>query len=213
MVEQDLLHPSTTVHWEEYFGRVSERGVISSECVLWNKKLCVGIVDRENFGYDGDWTTAQLYPKLLVFSPDCNWWKTIHTVPISYFALTTYCSKLVLVGGKETELTITNKLWVSEDGSHWQPSLPPMPTKRFSSVAVNVGSPGHLVVVGGMLDYGTPLDTVEVLQGEQWSTLQPLPLKYVDIRHTVHNGNLFLVGRHHQHLRHFPVSCEHSDRW
>ena len=70
---------------------------------------------------------------------------------------------------------ITNKLWTSDTGIIWHPSLPPMPTRRYHSVAVNIGSDPECLVVAGGTNGSMNLDTVEVLVGEQWSTLERLP--------------------------------------
>ena len=41
------------------------------------------------------------------------------------YGISTYRSQLVLVGGlDQTTEQPTNKLWVSDDGNKWEPSLP-----------------------------------------------------------------------------------------
>lgn len=191
-MQADPLHPLATILWEKCC-TVPGEGQVHSECVLWNSKIYVGLVHKGSKTDAGDeiWT-----PKLLVFSSDVTSWEVITTLPIREFALTTYRSKLVLVGGRDQRSFVTNKLWTSDDATNWQPSLPPMPTKRFSPVAVNIGTPEYLVVLGGMTNIPSIncLAAVEVLVEEQWFKLWPLPLSYYNIRHTLHNGNLFIIG-------------------
>ena len=75
-------------------------------------------------------------------------------------ALTTYKSKLVLVGGAIGNSDIaTNELWLSGDGGKtWSQDLPPMPTKRTFPSAVSTEE--CLIVLGG---YGPRDKAVEIL--------------------------------------------------
>lgn len=124
------------------------------------------------------------------------------SVPVECFALTHYHSQLVLVGGVRPDTKDpTNELWVSADGSNWQPLLPPMKVKRYSASAVNTGSPECLVVAGGCLAYvaHNPDDLwvtiVEVLLNEEWFTVQPFPRATLPLpRSFIHNGTLIITG-------------------
>lgn len=96
---------------------------------------------------------------------------------MSSSTLTTYHSKLVLVGGMFAQGPIyyVDTLLVSSDGTDWQPSLPPMPTKRGLVTAVNTGSPEILLVAGGWCDREILFAPVEILLEDQWSVIEPLP--------------------------------------
>lgn len=119
---------------------------------------------------------------------------TVSTTPTSIYALTTYHSRLVLVGGLDTStLKVTNKLWVSDEGVDWDTSLPPMPTRRALSSAINTGSPQYLVVAGGRVGVRVETDVVEVFAHEQWSTVQPLPYPCYGMSSTLHNGSWYLI--------------------
>ncbi len=122
---------------------------------------------------------------------DLTSWTTL-TTPTYCYALTTYHSQLVLVGGREVVTNqITNELVTSDTGRNWQPSLPPMPTKRYRSSAINVGTPECLVVAGGYDAHYNCLVTVELLQEWQWSTVQPLPKQCYVMRSALHDGKLY----------------------
>ena len=69
-----------------------------------------------------------------------------------------------------------------------------MPTKRFWSSAVNTKSPEYLVVAGGRGADDEDLDTVEILVGEQWVTVQPLPQKCWRMESVIHGGYLYFLG-------------------
>ena len=93
--------------------------------------------------------------------------------PSKGYGISTYRSQLVLVGGLDpTTQQATNKVWVSDDGSKWESSLPPLPTARKDPLVVNTGSPEYLIVIGA------EERNVDVLMGEQWMSAQPLQ-KYV----------------------------------
>ncbi len=153
---------------------------------MLHDKLCVLDTDR---------------PELYISSLDnLSSWTTVET-PTHSSALTTYHSQLVLIGGREaSSYEVTNKLWISEQDAimNWQSSLlPPMPTRRCDSSAVTTGTPESIIVAGGLRGH-TYLDTVEALVQEQWSTCQPLPGPCYDMRSTIHNGKLYLMGGAYQ---------------
>ena len=136
----------------------------------------------------------------------------------NYSALATFHSQLVLVGGNRPNFReVVNSVWVSSDGTDWQPSLPPMPTSRRSVTAVNAGgTPECLIVAGGIGNARQKLRTVEVLLEDQWFTVEPLPFPCCySNTYTVpfssecalHNGNLFFkTDRYDGH--HFLVHCK-----
>ena len=71
-------------------------------------------------------------------STDLNSWTPLPKLPVISGTLTTYRSKLVLVGGMNlSTYETTNKLWSLSEAGVWQESLPPMPTKRCKSGVVS----------------------------------------------------------------------------
>ena len=123
-------------------------------------------------GSDSDNTTLWRYGE---------WFQSQPNVPVSDFGLTTFRSRLVLVGGFELAMgMVTNKLWSSEDGTNWHEMLPPMRVKRIYSSAVSVGDPECLVVAGGSTkddsEAYSRIGAVEVLVKDQWFMVQPLPV-------------------------------------
>lgn len=154
----------------------------SAQCVVLHGKL-----------YVGGGLAYRNQTKLFITS-DLNSW-THTTTPASLYALTTYHSQLVLVGGIEIPANvITNKLWVRCENGKWNQSLPPMPTKRKLSSAFNTGGiPDYMVIAGGVGVDGH-VSVVEVLVEEQWSIVQSLPELRSISNFAFHNGNLCLVG-------------------
>ena len=157
-----------------------------AQCVLLQDKI-----------YVGGWGVPSLESafSLFISSTDLNSWSQV-TTPTRYYGLTTYHSQVVLVGGIEHDTDmVTNKLWTLKGGMNWQPSLPPMPTSRYHSSALNTGSPECLVVSGGVANGGERVNVVEILKDNEWSSVQPLPKACHTLKSTLHKGRLYTMGR------------------
>ena len=131
---------------------------------------------------------------LHISSTNLHSWTTT-TLPYCYMSLTTYQDKLVAVGGRHPSThEVTDQLLTSATGEDWQPSLPPMPTKRYSTSSVSAGSPEVIVVAGGRGSDEGELHTVEVLQGDHWSTAHTLPAPCYSMQSSLHEGNFYFTG-------------------
>lgn len=134
------------------------------------------------------------HAKLYVSSTEIASWSVLAT-PTYYFALTTYQSQLVLAGGMDVSTQeVTNQLLTSSNGKSWQPTLPPMPTKRISCSAITTRNPECIVVAGGERSDYIPSGSVEVYLEHNWSTVQALPRKFYDIKFTLHYTKIYLMG-------------------
>lgn len=146
----------------------------------------------------GRFLSSGNYAKLFRSSTDLKSWTTLST-PSYWFALTTYLSQLVLIGGIEvSSKQITSKLWTSDNGSKWKSSLPSMPMARSFASAVTVGDPECLVVAGGEKQDHTPSTVVEVFAKNAWSSLQSLPKRCYDLKFSCHNDVLHVMGGYGQ---------------
>ena len=158
----DILHPLATLEWEERPSLPVE--MYNAQAVFLDGTLHVG----------GGFTEGSLrdYARLFSCKPggDGSW--TATDTPTYYYALTTYDSHLLLVGGKEySSKQITNKIYTMIDGE-FKELLPPMKEKRHSTSAVSSGS--VLAVPGGFGESRT-LSSVEVYNNGQWTSGQSLP--------------------------------------
>ena len=138
-----------------------------------------------------------LSSELLVYDFTKDLWKKLYT-PTQWYALTTYHSQLVLVGGRDaTTWKTTNQLWVLDEQCQWIQPLPAMTIKRYQASAVSVGD--YLIVAGGC---GGPcagdLDGVEVYDGNKWRQIQSLPRKCSSMKSALLEGNWYLVGQHYE---------------
>ena len=144
---------------------------------------------------------------LHISSTDLHSWTTT-TLPYKDMSLTTYQSMFVAVGGRHpTTFEPTDLLFTSDTGLQWQPSLPPMPTKRSCTSSVSTRSPEVLVVAGGKGSGGRDLNVVELFLGDQWSTAYPLPAPCYSMRSTLHDGNLYFMGGGLQGDTVYTCSC------
>ena len=166
MESLSILHPLSSLEW--------------SDCPI--PALPIAVDDRVQAVLvpgDGD---AKLYLSnelnalrfCSVASNPLKWHHHDLPLKISSYSLTEFCSNLVLVGGY-TENSVTDKVWtLNSKTDDWEVLPAPMPTKRFSAVAVGHGS--YLVVAGGRKS-AEDLTVVEVYDdhSKQWKTVLVLP--------------------------------------
>ena len=192
-----MLHPLATLHWEHC--GVLDLNFEVTYCVALDGIVC--IARNSNFVY-GD---------SLLISTDLHSWK-VAMLPCHGMSLTTYQSKFVAVGGENLVTSdCTNELWTSDTGQDWLPSLPPMPTKRCLTSSIGTTSPECLVVAGGQSSDHRQIYVVEVLQGNQWSIVEPLPSSPssghdIIMNSTLHNGNIYFLA----YYKHCFVTCSLS---
>jgi hypothetical protein len=146
----------------------------------------------------GGWTSQgrRDMARLYIQTPTTDTWSHINT-PVYSFALITYHSQLVLVGGREfvgegRDGPVTNKLWTLTEHDQWRETLPPMTTKRHSASAVEFAD--NILVAGGEDDKGRSVDIVEVYNGHHWAEAQCLPKPCYDIKSAVLNGHWYMMG-------------------
>jgi len=176
-----LLHPRATLEWRQCTNLPV--GMRNAQAVVLNNKVYVGGGDTPDLTTD-----VNIY----TYDPTMDTWETLQS-PTRRSALTTYHNKLLLVGGWEVSTDeTTNQLWVFEEGEQtWTQPLPPMPTRRNGASAVSTQD--HLIVAGGFNNSGT-LNTVEVFDGQQWLTADPLPMSCGYMNSTCHDGHYYLMG-------------------
>ena len=159
--------------------------------------------------------------RLYIYTPTTDTWSKIDT-PVYRFALLTYHSQLVLVGGREyiderRDGLATNKLWTLTGHDQWRETLPPMTTKQHSASAVEFA--GNIFVAGGYDVVGRRTDIVEVYNGHHWTKTQCLPKRNCDMKSTVLNGHWYLMGGveqgkeiYYASLDSLVASCQPSEK-
>ena len=162
-------------------------GMSDAQAVVLGDKVYVG---------GGDNISYHISPAvLLIYNSHDDSWKTLDTPTVNY-ALTTYDSKLVLVGGRDPHNeTITNQLWALDKQGYWTQSFPPMTTGRSRASAVSVDH--YLIVAGGRDQLGL-LDVVEVYDGRYWSKAQSIPKASCSMKSCLLKGIWYLAGGEEQ---------------
>ena len=162
---------------------------------IWNTQAAV-IGDKLYVGGGETPDNFRDDARIYIYCLSANHWDTMDA-PVYHFALTTYHSQLVLVGGwefvGEMPGVLTNKLWTLSKHDELQEVLPPMLTERYSASAID--HEDHLIVAGG----GTVLDllnVVEIYRGKnrQWFSVEPLPKPCSGMKSTVYNKHWYLIG-------------------
>lgn len=179
----DILNPLVTVHREKHNWPGANFKPFS-RCVFFRGNLYVGGMNYTT--YHGEARNV-----LLRFSSDLASCSPTY-VQKELFGLAKYNSQLVLIGGRDKDSRkMCERLLTSEDGLKWEEGvLPPITAPRLTPLAVSIGSPECLLVVGGLLR-----NSVEVLKEGQWSTVEPFPHHttscYSTLRSAIHNGKLY----------------------
>lgn len=189
----DIFHPRCSFSWQH----CSTQSLLGSQpqCVFHHGRIyvstpCEILDDLE----------AEEKQCLHVLSADFTSW-TSYSAPTMMHALATYRNQLVLVGGRDVHsYERTDRLWVSEDGVNWKISLPPLTSRRCLCSAISIDSPEYLVVIGGEEAGGVEVDKVDVLVGDAWMSLQPLPDPASSLRPTLHNGTWHFKQAEDNHI-------------
>ena len=192
-----ILHPLSSLEWEKRPSLAVK--MIDAQAVFLDGTLHVG----------GGYTTGSIRDDALLYSckpgGDGSW--TTTDTPTYYYALTTYDSCLLLVGGKEYPSNqITNKVYTMID-SEFQEVLPPLKEKRRSPSAVSSGS--VLVVAGGLDGSVTrSLSSVEVYNNGQWTYRQSLPSRCYHMKSVLYGDKWILIGGEGQGTKVYCVSLQ-----
>ena len=182
----DLLDPLVSLHWEKRNDLPAE--IRETHSVWLNGKLYVG----------GGGIYGEIDAQLLIYSPSEDSWEVIPT-PTYYYALATYHSQLVLVGGLDPSThKPTSKVWLLEDRS-WvpHPTVPDLPVSTSLSPAVEFGD--YLIVSGSEQDKGST--AMSVFDGHTWLSAQALPERLnqagfiIPIKSAVNGDDWYLSSR------------------
>jgi hypothetical protein len=183
LVQVDILHPLASLEWRECRGPPVNIGGGAHAVWLKDKVYVAGRVTSGGFR-----SAARLY----IYTPATDTWTTLDT-PVYFFALTTYHSQLVLIGGMEyiggnVLEEPSNKLWTLSEDGQWQETLPSMPISCATPSAVSHGD--HLLVI----DADHYPNQIYVYNGHHWASAQHPPQQLCFIKSTIFNGHWYLMG-------------------
>ena len=178
----DILHPRAALDWTYCHKPLWRRGYFPRSCAVLQDKVAI-LTSRHHSSCD----------ILHISSTSLNSWTSV-TLPYQFMSLTTYQSSFVGVGGRDhLSNEPTNELLTSTSGLEWEPSLPPMPVKRYMTSSVSGRYPEALVVAGGRDSQGRKMKVIEVLVGDKWTSLDLLPSPDCGIHSTFHDGKIFFT--------------------
>ena len=185
-----ILYPLASLKWK--ICKSLPVGMCDAQAVWLKDKLYVGGVIAKSFV-----PNDALY--LYVYYPNTDTWCTIDT-PVCWFALATYHSQLVVVGGWEyTDKKAlgwgvpTNKLLVlREDDKLDETLIPPMITERFHASSVEYK--GRILVAGGYR-WEMEISDIEIYDRCQWTKTQfSLPQPCCKMKSAILKGFWYLMG-------------------
>ena len=195
-VQGDILHPLTSLEWQK-----CSRPPDLLHVLLDKAAVCLG----DKVYISGD--------KLYIYTPTTDTW-AVKDTPVRYFALVVYHSQLVLVGGRMTGGSVTNKLWTLDRHNQLKETLPPMTVGRSWASAVEYSN--NIIVAGGWDDQRRD---VEVYNGHHWAIAQSLPIACRGMNSAILNGHWYLTGGEGQgeevyyaSLESLIASCQPSGR-
>ena len=189
-IQIDILYPLTSLKWTECSNLPVD--MCDAQAVWLKDKFYVG----------GGQTPKAFIPDdalcLYVYTPNKDTWNSLET-PVSGFALTTYRSQLVIVGGviynRDCGLGLripTNKLWILNGQNQLDDTvIPPMIKERFHSSSVEYK---ERILVAGGYNWKVEVNSVEVYDGHQWAKAHCLPKACSKMKSAILNGFWYLMG-------------------
>ena len=143
---------------------------------------------------------------VISYDIDGKKWDQLPPCPNSSFSIAVIGGHLTIIGGKTPNLDPTNSL-LSFMNSEWTEEFPPMPTKRYWTIAVSFND--SVIVLGGETERRTVLCTVEVLhsKSKHWSVACSLPQPFDSATATVCSQRLYLACGSSETTARVVLSC------
>lgn len=129
---------------------------------------------------------------IISYNTENRKWSELPPCPNSSFSMAVIDGLLTIIGGKTPNIDPTNTL-LSFTNSEWREEFPPMPTKRYWTIAVTYSS--WIIVLGGEAEGRTVVCTVEVFdtKSKEWFAACSLPQPIDSATAAVCSDNLFLA--------------------
>ena len=121
-----------------------------------------------------------------------SWSRSPISTSYYYFAMTTLNNQLIIAGGKDRSVKVTNQIF-SLDGNHLK-EYTRMITPRYLATAA--GHQGTLIITGGKDDQSRKLATTELFNSTtgQWYTTSNLPQPHHGLHSVIVENTLYLLG-------------------
>ena len=171
------------IKWEE--GVPAPVGRASHTAVWLNGLVYVGGGIEDEMG--GSYT-------IHCYNPVKNSWSSTINTPYCYFAMTKLNNKLLIAGGWDRSLKVTNEIYIltMDDGQF--KNYTNMSTARRNTTAT--GHQGMLIITGGIHYKGKKLSSTELFDSTngQWYTCSDLPQPHSWLQSVIVDNILYLLG-------------------
>ena len=182
-------------------------------CLHWRKcgtaprqVITPSSVEDGNMAYFNPYGSNDVYS----YDSEKQMWSSLPQSPHRYSSLAVVSGLLTAIGGGLGRHA-TNQLFSLTGERKWVEHFPPMPTKRYGTVAVCSGK--SLVVAGGGGWDRNPLHTVEVMDTEtlQWSTASSLHFSLTYASSTICQDRIYLLGYFTRNEPRSVLACSMAD--
>lgn len=158
--------------------------------------------------------TDQLSHKIYCYNLEEDKWEENTESLTRYFAMTTFCDTVLLVGGIEKEGGVYSKSvqYLSADGKTWvlynNEDMPAMHHARAGAAASSLTF--NVVVAGGHDESRLRMSKVEVYdrRNKMWYEAPDLPQPCADMKSAVHSCQWYLLGGANQYNQVFTTSLQ-----
>ena len=143
---------------------------------------------------------------IISYDTESRKWSELPPCPNSSFSMAVIEGLLTIIGGKTPNIDPTNTL-LSFTNSEWTEEFPPMPTKRYWTIAVTCSD--SIIVLGGEIEGRTVVCTVEVfnIKSREWFVACSLPQPFDSATATVCSEQLFLACGSSESTARCVLSC------
>ena len=137
------------------------------------------------------------------YDPVKNSWSSPINIPYCNFAMTKLNNKLLIAGGRDDNLEVTNRILIMDDGL--LKNYTKMTIARSSATAA--GHQGMLIITGGRGDKLKTLSSTELFDSTngQWYTCNDLPQPHCRLQSVIVDNILYLLGGSDKHTNNSPA--------
>ena len=195
-----LMEPTASLQWSSCASLPCKRKHV--QAVEFEEKIYVG---------SGYGQSDEISHQVHCYSPSSNEWEDCPASSTQNFAMAVFDKKLLLIGGKENNVSIKRVQYLTANKTNWEfyktEDMPEMLSARAGAVAAS--STFSLIVAGGYNDSRYRVKTVEVYDRrvKMWFRAPELPRACAELKTAVvHGDQWYLLGGSNQYKQVFTAS-------
>lgn len=197
-----LLEPTATLQWERCSPLPHPRKHVQAIAVKGKVYIGSGYACTDDVAYE-----------VYCYAPATDQWEDSSNSLTCYFAMASFDTKVLLIGGKEKNKSFSSRVQVLMPDGKFEDcgDIPGLPTARAGCMAASLAF--NLVVAGGYSEDKNRdrVRTVEVFdrRSKMWCQTLDLPQKCAEMKAAVALGNQwFLLGGSNQYNEVFTISLQ-----